>query len=371
MVEATNFVEKELGKTLDGKENLEPTPESKQTVPIYTPPPPPIQEPLPPEPQIIQQPVIQIVEKIVYKKQRIHGFFRTLTIITLLAIGFLMFGESTGLITFSINSFKLHQIFPLFIILSTIIIRSYKGIFGKIFWLIIFLTVWWWLFTLSVYTSLNPSSKRKSGEIIDYKLSSSNNKTNNLYIETLIGNSYIEWSGTNTNVQWIRNSDRNLLISSWYEKTSTYLKLNEDTNRNILQDHASNIDLTIPKDEIIDLLYLKNFLWLHTIDLTNIQWKTLKFHAGIDDITIKLWNILSGNKIEIQWAAANVDIDIPNDVGVMMYYKHLVGVLKTPEFDALSGHYFQSKNIATAKTTLNIYVNLGAGNTKINRVEPK
>ncbi len=126
MVEAKNFVEKELGKSLDEEQNAEQTPEKKEAVPVYTPPPPPIQEPLPPEPQIIQQPVIQVVEKIVYKRQRIHGFFRTLTIIALLAIGFLMFGESTGLVTFSINSFKLHQIFPAFIILSTIIIRSYK-----------------------------------------------------------------------------------------------------------------------------------------------------------------------------------------------------------------------------------------------------
>lgn len=127
MVEAKNFVEKELGKNLDEKENLETIPETKETIPTYTPPPPPMQEPKPSEPQFIQQaPIVQIVEKVVYKKQRIHGFFRTLTIIALLAIGFLMLGESTGLIELSINSFKLHQIYPLVIIFSTIIIRSYK-----------------------------------------------------------------------------------------------------------------------------------------------------------------------------------------------------------------------------------------------------
>ena len=142
MVEAKNFVEKELGKSLDEENIAEQVPEKKEAIPTYTPPPQPIQEPLPPELQFIQQPpTIQIVEKIVYKKQRIHGFFRTLTIIALLAIGFLMLGESTGMITLSINSFKLHQIFPLVIIFSTIIIRSYRGIFGKIFGLILFLSV--------------------------------------------------------------------------------------------------------------------------------------------------------------------------------------------------------------------------------------
>jgi hypothetical protein len=129
MAEAKNFVEKTLGKNLDKQEE---TPEIKEPVPTYIPP-QPIKEPREIEPKMVQPPVIQVIEKIVYKRQRIHGFFRTLTIIALLAIGFLMLGESTGIVTFSINSFKLHQVFPIFIILSSIIIRSYKGIFGKLF----------------------------------------------------------------------------------------------------------------------------------------------------------------------------------------------------------------------------------------------
>src|SRR5574344_721364 len=128
MVEAKNFVEKELGKSLDEELQTEQIPEEKESIPVYTPPSPPIQEPEPQVPQFFTQqpPVIQVVEKIVYKKQRIHGFFRTLTIIALLAIGFLMFGESTGLIELSINAFKLNQIYPLVIIFSTIIIPSYR-----------------------------------------------------------------------------------------------------------------------------------------------------------------------------------------------------------------------------------------------------
>jgi hypothetical protein len=90
MVEATNFVEKTLGKSLDPEKNPEIQPEVKETVPMYTPPPAPKQEPVVLQPQFIQPPVVQIIEKVVYKKQRIHGFFRTLTIIALLAIGFLM-----------------------------------------------------------------------------------------------------------------------------------------------------------------------------------------------------------------------------------------------------------------------------------------
>ena len=374
MVEAKNFVEKELGKSLDEEPQTEQIPEEKESIPVYTPPSPPIQEPEPQVPQFFTQqpPVIQVVEKIVYKKQRIHGFFRTLTIIALLAIGFLMFGESTGLIELSINTFKLNQIYPLVIILSTIIIRSYRWLFGKIFWLILFLWVFGWIFTIGIYTWLNPSTKRKEGIAMNYQLPEKDKSTKtNLYLNTLIGNSYIEGTGNSENIKWTRNSDRNLLISSGRNENVRYLKLNEDCNRNILQNYQSNIDLVVPGKNRFDLMYIKNFLWLHTIDLTNFQRKTLKFHGGINDITMRIGNVLSGSKIEIQGTAANIKLDIPKDVGVMMYYKHLIGKLRLTDFDTLSGHYFQSQNLKDAKSTLNIYINLWAGNTKINRVEPK
>lgn len=373
MVEAKNFVEKELGKSLEEEQTTEQAPETKESIPTYTPPPPPVQEPVSPVPQFFPQPpVIQIVEKVIYKKQRIHGFFRTLTLIALLAIGFLMLGESTWLLELSVNSFSLHQIYPLVIILSTIIIWSYKWLLGKIFWLILFLAVFWWIFTIGVYTSLNPSTKRKEWTAMNYTLPKSDTSIKkNIYIQTLVGNSYIEGSGKENKIQWTWNSDRNLIVTSWANTNVSYLKLNEDRNWNVLQNYVSNIDLTLPSTTRFDLLYIKNFVWLHTIDLTTFQWKMLKIHGSINDITVRVGNVSSGNKIEIQWTAANVDVEIPNDVWVMLYYKHYVGKLEVAQFQALSGHYFQSLNFETAKKKMEIYINLWAGNTKINRVEPK
>lgn len=95
----------------------------------------------PVEIETIEEPVVEqeVIEKIVYKKQRVHGFFRTLTILVLLLIGFLMLGESMGIATVTIGNFALHSIYPLFVIFSTIVIRSYRDIFGKLFGLILFL----------------------------------------------------------------------------------------------------------------------------------------------------------------------------------------------------------------------------------------
>lgn len=366
MVEAKNFVEKELGRSLDEKESVEAIPETKEVVPIYTPP-APIQEPPPAEPQLPPQPTIQIVEKVIYKKQRIHGFFRTLTIIALVVIGFLMLGESTGIIELSINNFKLHTIYPLIVILSAIILRSYKKIFGKIFWLILFLWIFWGIFGITLYTWLNVSSKQNEWEHIQYTVNDTT-KTN-IQMETLIGNSYIEGNKKNTYIEGIRNSDRMLILDSWANEEIHYLNLNEDKNRNVLQNYRSDINLTLPNTKPFNLIYIKNFLWLHTIDLNTIQRTTLKIHGGINDITINTKNILSGNKIEIQATAANIEISIPKDVGVRMYYKHKIGRLNIPGFTELTGHYFESDNIKNSKKILHIYIQLLAGNTKIIRTK--
>gem|GEM_PF-1831355 len=57
------------------------------------------------------------------------------------------------------------------------------------------------MFTISVYTSLNPSSKRKEGETLNYTIPEAKNKTTNFYLQTLVGNSYIEGSGKENKIQ--------------------------------------------------------------------------------------------------------------------------------------------------------------------------
>ena len=68
----------------------------------------------------------QVIERIVYKKPRVHGFFRTLTILALLAIGFLLLGETMNIAKITVGNFALDIIYPIFIIFSTIVIWCYK-----------------------------------------------------------------------------------------------------------------------------------------------------------------------------------------------------------------------------------------------------
>lgn len=364
MTEAQNFVEKELEKNSDTWPESLSQPEN--LIPTYTPP------PTPPTTPIVTptsgEPTIQVIEKIVYKRQRFHGFFRTLTLLALLAVGFLMLGESTGIIQLSINGFKIHEVFPLFIIISTIIIRSYRGVLGKIFGLILFLGIFGWVFSIGIYTSLNPTSERKTGNEITYTLPSTlgSGNTTNFLLNTLISRSYIKGANIST-FQGKRNSDRTLHITSWIQDNTYTLNRIEDNNRNILQNYFSKIQVTLPSKQTLDTLYIKSFFWLHTIDLNNITRNTFKFHAGIDDIVVHVGNVSSGNKIEIQGAVAETDIFIPKNIGIIMEYKDRMGTLTIPDFDILSGNYYQSKNITTADAIIHVYINLGIANTTIHR----
>ncbi|MBU0626739.1 hypothetical protein KKG31_06215 [Patescibacteria group bacterium] len=51
----------------------------------------------------------------------------------MLVVGILMLLEVTGVLKLSINNFNLDIAYAIFIVFSSIIIRSYKGLFGKIF----------------------------------------------------------------------------------------------------------------------------------------------------------------------------------------------------------------------------------------------
>jgi hypothetical protein len=54
------------------------------------------------------------------------------------------------------------------------------------------------MFTINIYTSLNPSSKRQSGEAITYNFDQTTGRIHNFYIQTLISNSTIDGSETGT-----------------------------------------------------------------------------------------------------------------------------------------------------------------------------
>lgn len=354
MTESQNFVEKELEKNADHiSESSSPI---ESPIPTYTPPAKTEEQP---------QTTVQIVEKIVYKRQRFHGFFRTLTLLAVLIIGFLMLWEATWLVTLSINDFKIHDVFPICIIISTIIIRSYRGILGKIFWLILFLSIFGGFFTIGIYTSLHPTDEWKTGNDITYTLPSTTGDIS-INLDTLLSTSYIK--GTqHTNIQGTRNSDRSMHINSG--KDTKTIIFNEDKHRNILQNYRSKMNLFLPQSQTLDTLYIKSFFWLYTIDTTQLQRKNITFHGGINDLVLKIANVDSGNKIEIQGAISETDIYLPKNIGVLLYYKDRAGIITLPWFDIGSGNTYTSKNINTATTLLHVYINLGVSHTTFHRTK--
>ncbi len=368
MNEAQNFVEKELWTSSSTPTWASPSQEEPM-IPIYIPPQPQPQASQTATPETSwwvwwkqEESKIQIIEKVIYKKQKIHGFFRTLTILALLAIGFLMWWESTGMIELTINNYPLHNIYPMFIIISTIVIRSYRDLLGKIFGLWLFLKVFGWIFIIGIYTGLQPVHQRKAEHTINIPLSTW--WINTFQTTTLFGEIHIQ-STQSGNIKGIRHSDRKLLLS---KKDTHTIYLQEDPRRNILQHYQSNLTLHLPETILRKYLYLKNFIGKHTIDLRNFERKNIIIHGGIQDVIIQVGkNISSWSYLEYQAAIANLHIDIPQDIGVILKYKQLWGKGNFPWFIASGNNYLQSTNIHDAKAILYITIAMGLGNISINR----
>lgn len=305
-----------------------------------------------------QQP--QVIEKIVYQKQKVHGFFRTLTILALVVIGFLMLLETLHVFSLNINGFDLHLIYPVFILFSSIVIWSYKGLFGKLFWLLLFLIVVGWFFVIGVYTSLNPSTATKFGSYVSYP--SSTGQYTKLYLNTLVTDLTLQWKKIDNLMEGNYWSDRKLLVFSGSTGNYQYYSLQEETNLNLLQNYYSVFSLWISSTQPL-YLYVKNLLALQKIDLSATLAKTVKLHAGamISDIIIDS----ALQNLDVESALADITLHLPKEVGVKLTYKHYVWQLELADFEQKWPWYFESTNIATAQKVVNITMRFGGARTKI------
>lgn len=307
----------------------------------------------------------QVVEKIVYKKQRVHGFFRTLTIIALVVIGFLMLLQALGVFTLSIDGVNLSLVYPIFIIFSSIVIWSYRGIFGKIFGLLLFLVVVGGFFIIWVYTSLNPSTKTKFGWYVLYPMVSWASYSK-VYITTLVSNLTIQGKQTSNLVEWNYGSDRNLLVQTWSTPDGhDYLILNEDTNLNLLQNYYSNVSLGINSIQSTHL-YFKTLFSSGKIDLSNMNWWSAKIYSAGTLLDLTLGSKVRKNAtIDIQSALGDVTLRLPKSLGVKLHYSHLVGQLELVNFEQKEKGNFESTNLASAQSVVDITIKFGAGRCKV------
>lgn len=320
------------------------------------------------ETKVIWQPLVQnnpvkpeIIEKIVYKKQRFHGFFRTLTILVVVVIGFLMLLEALNVFSLNIAGFDLNVIYPILILFSSIIIWSYKWLFGKLFGLLLFLVVFGWFFTIWVYTWLNPSTETKFGSYISYP-SIQTAQYSKLYLNTLMTDLVFIWKKTDNFVEWNYWSDRALEIFSGAKDNYLSYSFQEEKNLNLLQNYYSKISLGVNSKQPL-YLYIKNLLSLQKIDLSDtlVQW--VKIHAGAMISDIIVWSSL--NTLDIESAFTDLSVHLPKDVWVKLTYKHLIWQLELVDFEQKGKWYFESTNIESAQKIINITMRFGGARTKI------
>jgi len=284
-------------------------------------------------------------------KQKTYWFFRILTIWVLVAVGFLMLGESLNVFKFYIWDLPLSKVYPIIIIFSTVILWNYKYFIGKLMWLFLFFLVFGGFFSVWIYTSLNQYNKN----------SFSQNIKNNIYrsplvnfsVENFIWSINLKGDKISKFVEWKYKSDRNLIIDSHMNSGSSYFCIEEEKTWNILQDYKTNLDLKLDRNQLVDI-YIKNFLGQHIIDMSKISRKESKINLWWANLDIILSDdIISGNLLQIQSVFSNITIQVPSNVWIRLYNKRLVGMLWWDMVKKWK-NYYESTNIDDAKKILNL-----------------
>ena len=309
------------------------------------------------------KPQVQVVEKIVYQKQRIHGFFRTLTLLTLLFVGVLMLLEVMGIFSLSIGGVAINTFYPVFVILSVIVIWSYKGIFGKIFGLLMFLSVVAGFFILSVYSSLTPST------ITDNSITWSNSsfaleswhRYSKIYVTTLLDSLQI----TGQTATWLLSSqydtERPLnLFSGSIQSGHNYAIVQESDDVNLLERVYTHLNIWLNTTQPI-YLYVKTLIGEDTIDLSKTNLRGLRLYGGVLSWDVSLGTgTASWSKLDMQAAVANVTLHLPKTMGVRLYYKSYIGKTDLPDFKQWpTSDTYVSNNINQSTSILDINAHFG------------
>ncbi len=185
--------------------------------------------------------------------------------------------------------------------------------------------------------------------------------------------SHPEFSGTSNHliIDGSYQSDRSLLASTWFVKNIPYLTLQESPKWNIIQDISSNVVMYL-SDDTDFTLYIKNFIGKYLLDFSQVARKLITLHWGIGDININIWDQFDNNaELNIRSARSKINLQIPKDVGVRLYYKQLAWSIELQNFQKIADkkNYYESSNIVNAKKIVNISVQVWVGKFKSTWIE--
>jgi len=304
------------------------------------------------------------------KKVRVNWFFRWLNILALLWVWVLMLLESMDVLNLRFESFNISGLYAIIVILSVIVMVSRKWLLSKILWLILFLTVIGGLSAITIYHSLTPATSNQFEDKLAFDLHDGNKA--DLRFNTYVWDFKIKWSKIPVLLEWQYIADRGYHFSTGISQNNIpYMYFQESSDRNVIQKLKSNLNIKLSQNKSFDL-YLKNFVWNYDLDFVWLDFDHATMHGGIWDLRMILWQSVNNwSLIEIRSAWSDIEIDIPKNIWVQLYYKQLMWTIELSNFvkSETEKNYFESLNIDTASKVIKIDANIGIGKLKINWID--
>lgn len=308
------------------------------------------------------------------KKKKDIGIFRFLVLLSLVLVGILMLLESINVLYLNIGGLELTMLYPIIVILSVIVLFVYRKFIGFLLGTILMLVVIGGLGTVAIYHSLVPGGPSKFDDSLQFMIGDSPKAE--VRINTYVGDYTLSaanlsaWSGSSLLLSGTYSSDRALLESTWFTATQIpYLYLKEDGNRNLIQNLKSDLDLGLSMTKTFDL-YFKNLVGNYSFNLDGVVWDKVTIHGWIGNMGLAIGNdFVNDSELQIKSARSKINLTVPKDVGVKLYYDQIAGSIELPNFvkSETEKNYFESINLNEAKKIVKVSVDVGMGKFKVIR----
>jgi len=304
------------------------------------------------------------------KQKRVNWFFRITTLLVLLSIWVLMLMDYFEIWTLSLSWFEINSVYPFVVILSTLVLWIYKWWFSKILWVLLIVTVLWWITGVTMYQWFSSDSASKFNT--SYEIPGNYDKSWNiqhsfytLEFDNLIWNYNIYWWVSNNILNYEYDGDRTLDLLEEKNKFT----LMESKNLNIVQKFKSYFTWYLSNWNNYDI-YLKSMIWNHKINLNTTHWQNVKLHNWIWDIELTIWKDIKKDwEMELlTFIWTDLILNIPQGLWIELYHKHLMWKLELENMKKISKNYYQSLNLNEKNNNLKINIRGVYTNLKIKRI---
>ncbi len=288
------------------------------------------------------------------KKCKSFWFFKNIILFTIMILWFLILMDKNNILNWYFQGIDLWYIFYSLVLVWVVLMFSYRKLLWKIFWLLFFITIVWWLSFFWIYNSF--FSKIENNKDVKFFINSWHNA--NFKLETSIWTLNIFDIKDDFLLSWKIISDRFVHYDTWISGDIPYLNIVEDSRFDVLKRIDSKINLWLNSDVLFNSIYLKWLYLFSNLDLSKIQFNNLEINNWYWKVNLIIWNNFEKTwSIILKWAYLDLNTIFPEKIWIQLKCKYLLWSVETSWLKKISKDLYETESFNSAEKKLYIDVN--------------